>query len=107
MPTVLLFLVVLTLVIAGGVAKLLLLQKQRRQGCEQAAREMGFTFSPLGDGGFASRLGRFQLFSQGHGAIIRNLIEGSARGCEVRLFDCEISSNSDGPDPNQTAHFAW
>jgi carbonic anhydrase len=101
-PDVLLFLVLVVLLIAGAVGVFYLLQKQRRQGFERAAREMGFTFSPTGDGGIVSRLGRFHLFSQGRGHVVRNLIEGSACGCEVKIFDYEYSRRDDDPNPSQT-----
>jgi hypothetical protein len=102
MQNVLLFLVLIALLLACTVGVLYLLQRHRRQGFERAAREMGFTFSPMGDGGIVSRFGRFQLFSQGQGRIVRNLMEGSARGCEVKIFDYEHSRGDDTPDPHQT-----
>jgi hypothetical protein len=87
----------LVLLVACPLTILYLLQKQRRQAFEQAARDLGFTFSPVGDGGIVSQFGRFQLFSRGSNRAVRNLLEGQAHGCEVKIFDYD-TEGADNPE---------
>jgi hypothetical protein len=93
----------LALLIAGPLAVFFFLQKQRRQEFEKAAQALGFTFSPVGDGGIVSQFGRFQLFSRGSDRTVRNLLEGQAHGCEVKIFDYDCSQGGDSSGSmNQT-----
>jgi hypothetical protein len=64
-----------------------LVEKKRTEGMQRVAEELGFEFSPKGDGPLMTELSLFNLFSQGHSRRLYNLMRGEANNLEVDIFD--------------------
>jgi hypothetical protein len=64
-----------------------LVEKKRTEGMQRAAEELGFEFSPKGDGPLLTELSLFNLFTQGHSRRLYNLMRGEANNLEVDIFD--------------------
>ncbi len=63
------------------------MEKRRTERWRQVADEMGFAFDPKPAPGFLSRFPTFQLFTQGHSRTVKNLMQGTALGLELDIFD--------------------
>jgi carbonic anhydrase len=64
-----------------------LVEKKRTEGMQRVAEELGFEFSPKGDGPLLTELSLFNLFTQGHSRRLYNLMRGEANNLEVDIFD--------------------
>jgi carbonic anhydrase len=62
-------------------------EKKRTEGMQRVAEELGFEFSPKGDGPLLTELSLFNLFTQGHSRRLYNLMRGEANNLEVDIFD--------------------
>ncbi len=89
----LIFGVIVSLVILGFVYSRYL-EKKRTEGLSKLAEEMGLSFFPLGNGDLQSRLSSFELFNQGRGRQLTNLITGETEEVRISIFDYRYTTGS-------------
>jgi hypothetical protein len=83
--------VVIALIIAYIVH---LLEKKRTKAMAEAASELAFDFSPLGDPTYFDSLKALNLFSQGRYPAWTNMMRGEAGGLAVMIFDYAFTVGS-------------
>lgn len=62
-------------------------QRKRREGLEQAANEMRWSFSPERDEATLASLSELNLFSQGHSKRVTNVMRGKTSHGSAAIFD--------------------
>lgn len=62
-------------------------EKERTLAMQQAAQQMGWSFTPVAQLGMIPYSGSFNLFSQGHSRSIYNMIYGQMSGAKAAVFD--------------------
>ena len=93
---------IMSLVAVGLIALVALLyyrdvaQKKQAESLRRVAAELGLYFSPEGDAALQSSLSGFPLFSQGHSRRLSGLLQGTARGVTVAIFDYSYVTMSGG-----------
>jgi hypothetical protein len=100
-PMFLLFAILVVVALVGGGISLHL-DKKRRIALQQTASQLGFDFRP--DASAASVLsgvGGLDLFSLGRSPQVGNLIEGTAEGVHISLFDYQYTT---GSGKNRSTH---
>ncbi len=88
--------------IIGGIIGLVLLgavyagwrEKKRTRELEAVAQEQGFAFSAGHDAPLMDELLTFQLFSQGHGKKIMNVLTGQVEDTDFVIFDYRYTTGS-------------
>jgi hypothetical protein len=70
------------------------MEQRRVEALRQTAEEMGFSFEARPGDSFANQFPGFQLFSQGHNRVAKNLLQGKALGLEVDIFDYSYVTGS-------------
>ncbi len=68
-----------------------ILDKRRTESLQTAAEEMGLVFQPQGDAALQGHLAGFQLFNQGRGRKLRNLVIGDAGEIVIAIFDYQYT----------------
>lgn len=86
MGTVVLVMAFIALLAAAGYAAAQQ-QKKRTLAMQAAAERLGWRFMAQAEAGVIPGLERFELFTQGHGREIRNVIGGEKDGLQVAVFD--------------------
>jgi hypothetical protein len=82
-----LFVFLVVAAVAGIMAVLYYLERQRTEEMGLVARRLGFSFSPVAPPDLLERLGGFRLFSQGRSRKIRNVMRRQIDDIQVTLFD--------------------
>ena len=77
------------------------MQRLRREAIARFADELGLTFSPEDSEQFRSRLIEFQLFKEGRGQKLFNLLRAEAEGVLLSVFDYQFTT---GHGKNQHTH---
>jgi hypothetical protein len=82
------------IVIGGVIAGFIWWDRRKRKRSAEfraAAERLGLEFAPKVQATFLSSWQSFQIFSQGHGKELTNVIHGSRDGVDVALFDFEFT----------------
>ena len=88
------FLIMSGFVLFAAIAVLAYLaDKKRREALRALAGELGFTFLRT-DAELPDRLAGLQLFKRGRSRRATNVLEGTAQGIEVALFDYQYTTGS-------------
>jgi hypothetical protein len=67
---------------------------ERTVAMQQAAAQLGWTFSAEVPWNYIPGLDRFTLFTQGHGKQIKNMMYGEAEGVKAAVFDYNYTTGS-------------
>lgn len=85
---------VIVVFVVGGIIYSMYAEKKRREQLQAAADEMGLTFFLEGDDVLFSRLSAFNLFNQGRGRKMTNLIQGDSGEVKIAIFDYQYTTGS-------------
>lgn len=69
-------------------------EKRRTEAFKQLADELSFDFFPTGRAGLLSEMTGFYLFGIGHSQTIFNLLQGTAGGLQISIFDYRYVTGS-------------
>lgn len=93
------------LILAGVLAYLGHLQaKKRREAFFSLANELGFTFRPDRDAGFARRFGFLEHLDDGSQRYAFNILSGQLGGQQAHIFDYHYETYSRNSKGNRTTH---
>lgn len=70
------------------------MQRLRREAIEKFAADCGLVFTPEDSERIRSRLGEFQLFKEGHGQRLYNVLRAEAEGVSMAVFDYQFTTGS-------------
>ena len=84
---------IISLVVVGIIYSIYA-EKKRREQLQQTAEEMGLIFFPEGDELLFNRLSAFNLFNQGRGRKMKNLIQGDSGEVKIAIFDYQYTTGS-------------
>ncbi len=82
------------ILVVGGIFYSMYAEKKRRVHLQEAADEMGLTFFLEGDDVLFNRLSGFNLFNQGRGRKMTNLIQGDSGEVKIAIFDYQYTTGS-------------
>ncbi len=85
---------VIVVLVLGGIIYSMIAEKKRREHLQTAADEMGLTFVLEGDEILFNRLSNFNLFSQGRGRKMTNLIQGDSGEVKIAIFDYQYTTGN-------------
>lgn len=80
--------------VVGGIIYSMYAEKKRREQLQEAADEMGLIFFLEGDDILFNRLTAFNLFNQGRGQKMTNLIQGDSGEVKIAIFDYQYTTGS-------------
>ncbi|MEQ8786580.1 MAG: hypothetical protein RIC55_09790 [Pirellulaceae bacterium] len=94
--------ILLPVLVVGGIVLLIVVailgnmqyEKQRREGIQKVADELGLPFFPNGDPTLIAQLGMFNLFSQGRSRKIFNMLHGDTEEIGLGIFDYQFTTGS-------------
>lgn len=78
---------VIIAIVIGAVVAVHRYEKKRTDTITAIAEELGLTFTPSGDAGLQSRLGKFGLLSQGRARKLWNALVGETDEVRLAIFD--------------------
>jgi len=93
------------LLVIGGIIYSAIAARKRREELFEFATQLGLNFSPGNDYGLADRFGFLDKLAQGSNRYAFNVISGSYRQQQVRVFDYHYETHStDSKGRRQTHH---
>ena len=85
---------VVLVIIGGAVGVSNYLARKRREEFAKVAEQLGLSYHPADAADLLSQFGIFQLFNQGRGRGVSNVIVAEADGIHLSIFDYQFTTGS-------------